>query len=130
MPYSVLVVEDEPNIVISLRFIMEQAGFVVRVAEDGRQAVDEIIRETPDVVLLDLMLPELDGFSVCEAVRGNPAIADTKIIVLSAKSREIDRDRAMRLGADDFITKPFSTRDLGDRVRQVLGLNESKPLSV
>ncbi len=130
MPYSVLVVEDEPNIVISLRFIMEQAGFVVRVAEDGRQAVDEIIRETPDVVLLDLMLPELDGFSVCEAVRGNPAIADTKIIVLSAKSREIDRDRAMRLGADDFITKPFSTRDLGDRVRQVLGLDERKPLSV
>jgi len=130
MPYSVLVVEDEPNIVISLRFIMEQAGFVVRVAEDGRQAVDEIAREVPDVVLLDLMLPELDGFSVCETVRGNPELAATKIIVLSAKSREIDRDRAMRLGADDFITKPFSTRDLGDRVRQVLGLEESKPLSV
>jgi len=122
MPHSVLVVEDEPNIVISLRFIMEQAGFSVRVAEDGRQAVDEIEREAPDVVLLDLMLPEIDGFSVCETMRANPELAGTKIIVLSAKSREIDRDRAMRLGADDFITKPFSTRDLGDRVRRVLGL--------
>ncbi len=123
MSHSILVVEDEPNIVLSLRFIMEQAGFVVRVAEDGQQAVEEISREAPDVVLLDLMLPERDGFSVCEIVRADPELANTKIIVLSAKSREIDRDRAMRLGADDFITKPFSTRDLGDRVRQVLGLD-------
>jgi DNA-binding response OmpR family regulator len=122
MSHSVLVVEDEPNIVISLRFIMEQAGFSVRVAEDGQQAVDEIAREAPDVVLLDLMLPEIDGFSVCETMRANPDLAGTKIVVLSAKSREIDRDRAMRLGADDFVTKPFSTRDLGDRVRRVLGL--------
>jgi len=122
MSHSVLVVEDEPNIVISLRFIMEQAGFSVRVAEDGQQAVDEIEREAPDVVLLDLMLPEIDGFSVCETMRANPELDGTRIIVLSAKSREIDRDRAMRLGADDFITKPFSTRDLGDRVRRVLGL--------
>ena len=123
MSHSILVVEDEPNIVLSLRFIMEQAGFVVRVAEDGQQAVEEISREAPDVVLLDLMLPERDGFSVCEIVRADPELANTKIIVLSAKSREIDRDRAMRLGADDFINKPFSTRDLGDRVRQVLGLD-------
>ena len=130
MPYSVLVVEDEPSIVISLRFIMERAGFVVRVAEDGQKAVDEIAREAPDVVLLDLMLPERDGFSVCEFIRANPELASTKIVVLSAKSREVDRARVMQLGADDFITKPFSTRDLGDRVHQVLGLDTGDALSV
>ena len=120
MTHSVLVVEDEPNIVLSLKFILKQAGFNVRVAGDGAQAITEIERDTPDAVLLDIMLPKRDGFSVCEAIRANPAWAAIKIIVLSARSREADKEKALAVGADDFITKPFSTRDLGNRVKSLI----------
>lgn len=122
MPYSVLVVEDEPNIIISLQFLMKQAGYVVRIAEDGKKAIDEISLYAPDVILLDLMLPEHDGFTVCEKVRANPDWASTKILVLSAKNRDFDRDKVLALGADDFINKPFSTKDLTDRVKKLLEL--------
>ncbi|MCP5366562.1 MAG: response regulator [Hyphomicrobiales bacterium] len=120
MTHSVLVVEDEPNIVLSLKFVLKQAGFNVRVAEDGAQAITEIERDTPDAVLLDIMLPKRDGFSVCEAIRANPAWSAIKIIVLSARSREADKEKALAVGADDFITKPFSTRDLGNRVKSLI----------
>ncbi|RED50796.1 response regulator transcription factor [Aestuariispira insulae] len=122
MSHSVLVVEDEPNIVLSLQFIMKQAGFAVRVAEDGDKAVREVTRKVPDIVLLDIMLPKTDGFTVCETIKSDPRCKKVKIIMLSAKSRDADREKALALGADDFITKPFSTRELGDRVRQLLGL--------
>jgi len=120
MTHSVLVVEDEPNIVLSLKFVLKQAGFSVRVAEDGAQAIEEIERDAPDAVLLDIMLPKRDGFSVCETIRANPAWSAIKIIVLSARSREADKEKALAVGTDDFITKPFSTRDLGDRVKGLI----------
>lgn len=120
MTYSVLLVEDEPNIVLSLQFIMKQAGFDVRVASDGVYAI-EALKEAPvDVVLLDIMLPRRDGFAVCEMIKSTAQWAGIKVVMLSAKSRETDKDRAMAAGADDFITKPFSTRNLTQRVRRVL----------
>lgn len=120
MAYSILVAEDEPNIVLSLQFIMKKAGFDVRVAEDGEKALREIEQRTPDVILLDIMLPKRDGFSVCELIKAKPEWADIKIIFLSAKSRDTDKQRAMGMGADDYITKPFSTRALVDRVSELL----------
>ncbi len=124
MAYSVLVAEDEPNIVLSLQFIMKKAGFQVRVAEDGVQAVLEVEKERPDVVLLDIMLPKRDGFSVCEIIKSNPEWSNVKIIMLTAKSREEDKLRAMSLGADDYITKPFSTRELISRVKELIDHDE------
>lgn len=121
MAYSVLVAEDEHNIVLSIQFIMRKAGFDVRVAVDGDQAIKEIEQNKPDAILLDIMLPKRDGFSVCEAIKNNPDWSDVKVIMLTAKSREEDKQRAFKLGADDFITKPFSTRQLVDRVIELVG---------
>ncbi len=123
MVYSVLVAEDEPNIILSLRFIMEKAGFDVRVAEDGDQAISEIKNDPPDAVLLDIMLPKRDGFSVCEAIKSDPKLSGIKVIMLTAKSRDEDKQRALGLGADDYITKPFSTRELVDRVLELIAGN-------
>jgi DNA-binding response OmpR family regulator len=120
MTHTVLVVEDEPNIVLSLQFILRQAGFTVRVARDGEQALRAIDDYVPDLVILDIMLPKRDGFSVCEAIRANPACTSVKIIMLSAKSREADKERAIALGADEFVTKPFSTRELGKLVKEIV----------
>lgn len=120
MSKTVLVVEDEPNIVLSLQFIMRQAGYTVRVAGDGEQALRAINEYVPDLVLLDIMLPKKDGFAVCEEIRNNPNCAMVKIIMLSAKSREADRDKALKLGADEFVTKPFSTRELSEMAKELL----------
>ena len=127
MVYSVLVAEDEPNIVLSLQFIMKKAGFRVRVAEDGDQAVRAIEDEKPDAVLLDIMLPKRDGFSVCETIKSNPNLSDIKVLILTAKSREEDKQRALSLGADDYVTKPFSTRELVDRVTELLNGTNTAP---
>jgi DNA-binding response OmpR family regulator len=120
MTYSVLVAEDEPNIILSLQFIMEKAGLNVRVAEDGEQAIKEIRKDPPNVVLLDIMLPKQDGFSVCQEIKSNPDWAGVKVLMLTAKSREEDKQRALDLGADGYITKPFSTRELVDRVMEII----------
>ena len=124
MDYSVLVAEDEPNIALSLQFIMNKAGFNVRVAEDGNLAILEIKKETPDVILLDIMLAKRDGFSVLETIKKNPNWSSIKVIVLTAKSRDEDKQRALKMGADDYITKPFSSRQLVDRVINLLGGDE------
>ena len=123
MPRTVLVVEDEPNIVESLRFLMKKAGFVVRVARDGNTALRTIESAIPDLVLLDIMMPRRDGYEVCRAIRANPDWKDVRIIMLSAKGREIDRRKGLELGADDYITKPFSTREIVARVHEILGTN-------
>ncbi|MBL8702012.1 MAG: response regulator [Alphaproteobacteria bacterium] len=120
MAASVLVVDDEPNIVLSLEFLMRQAGFDVRVARDGDAALAAISERAPDLVLLDLMIPGRDGYEVCQAIRADPACAATKIVMLTARSREIEREKGIALGADDYVTKPFSTRELVDRVRKLL----------
>lgn len=120
MPASVLVVDDEPNIVLSLEFLMRQAGFEVRIARDGDAALAAVAERAPDLVLLDLMIPGRDGYAVCQAIRANPECAKTKIVMLTARSREVEREKGLALGADDYVTKPFSTRELVERVRKHL----------
>jgi two-component system, OmpR family, alkaline phosphatase synthesis response regulator PhoP len=120
MAKRVLVVDDEPNIVMSLRFLMEREGFQVEVASTGQAAVAALDREPADLVLLDIMMPELDGFEVCQRIRSNPAWRVTKVVMLTAKGRDIERDKGLALGADDYVTKPFSTRDLVAKVKQML----------
>ncbi len=120
MSYSVLVVDDEPNIVLSLEFLMAQMGLEVRVAQDGEAALAEIARATPDLILLDVMLPKCDGYEVCRRVRADPALDATKVVMLTAKGRDAEREKGLAVGADDYITKPFSTRDVNDRVRMYL----------
>jgi two-component system, OmpR family, alkaline phosphatase synthesis response regulator PhoP len=120
MAKRVLVVDDEPNIVMSLRFLMEREGFEVEVAPTGEAALEALQRAPADLVLLDVMMPKLDGFEVCQRIRTNPAWATTKIVMLTARGREIERDKGLALGADAYVTKPFSTRELVARVKQML----------
>jgi DNA-binding response OmpR family regulator len=120
MAASVLVVDDEASIVLSLEFLMKQAGYRVRIAHDGEAAMAAVVEEPPDLILLDAMMPKRDGFDVCQTIRANPQWAATRIIMLTAKGRDVERDKGLALGADDYITKPFSTREVVDRVRQLL----------
>lgn len=121
MTHSVLVVDDEPNILLSLEFLVRQAGFDVRVARDGEAALSAIAENQPDLVLLDVMMPNRDGYDVCQTIRADPRLKDVKIIMLTAKGREVEREKGIALGADDYITKPFSTREVIEKVRQYLG---------
>jgi len=120
MAESILVVEDEPNIVLSLQFLMKKAGFDVRVARDGDEALAAIEDRAPDLILLDVMIPKRDGYDVCQTIRANPDWKDIFIIMLTAKGREVDREKGLALGANDYVTKPFSTRDLTEKVKQIL----------
>ena len=126
-PASVLVVDDEPNILLSLQFLMKKAGYDVRTASDGEQALAEVEREKPNVVLLDVMMPKLDGFSVCQRIRANAKWHDVRVIMLTARGRDVEREKGLALGADDYITKPFSTRDAVDRVAAVLARPDAAP---
>ena len=123
MSRSVLVVDDEPNIVLSLEFLMKQMDLDVRVASDGEAALQAISQQAPDLVLLDVMMPKRDGFSVCRAIRANAAWNGMKIIMLTAKGREEEREKGLSVGADDYIVKPFSTRDVILRVKEILALD-------
>lgn len=120
MPVKVLVADDEPNIVLSLEFMMAREGYEVLVARDGREALETIRRERPQLVLLDGMMPEMTGFDVCEAVRADPALSGVRILMLTAKGRETDVARGMGVGVDAYVTKPFSTRDLVAKIRDLL----------
>jgi DNA-binding response OmpR family regulator len=121
MSKHVLIADDEPNIVVSLEFLMKREGHRVSVVRDGDAALAMIRAERPDLVLLDVMMPGKSGFEVCAAVRADEAIADTKILMLSAKGRDTDLAKGQALGADAYMTKPFSTRELAEKVRQMLG---------
>jgi DNA-binding response OmpR family regulator len=120
MTAKVLIADDEPNIVISLEFLMKREGHQVLVARDGQQALDLIRRERPDLVLLDVMMPLKSGFEVCQAVRADEALAGVKILMLTAKGRDTDQAQGLGLGADAYMTKPFSTKELAARVRELL----------
>jgi DNA-binding response OmpR family regulator len=124
MSRSVLVVDDEPNIVLSLEFLMKQLKLDVRVARNGEEALDEIGKAKPDLVLLDVMMPKRDGYSVCRAIRANAVWGGMKIIMLTAKGREEERQKGLEAGADGYIIKPFSTREVTAQVKSLLGLND------
>ena len=121
MARSVLVVDDEPNIVLSLEFLLRQVGYDVLIARDGEAALAAIAEHRPGLVLLDVMMPKRDGYDVCQTVRANPDWADIRIIMLTAKGREVEREKGLALGADEYVTKPFSTRDVVEKVRSFLG---------
>jgi DNA-binding response OmpR family regulator len=112
MSKTVLIADDEPNIVISLEFLLEQAGYRVLVAHDGQEALEVIQRQPPDLVLLDVMLPRLSGFDVCQRIRENPQWQHMRIVMLTAKGREVEISKGLALGANAYITKPFSTQEL------------------
>ena len=115
MPRKVLIVDDEPNIVISLQFLMKKAGFDTAVARDGDEALTEVEQFRPDLVLLDVMMPRRDGYEVCQQLRGS-GWTDLKIVMLTAKGREAEMTKGLALGADAYVTKPFSTSELVDTV--------------
>jgi len=122
MNKRILIADDEPNIVLSLEFLMKREGFEVQVAVDGEAALQAIAAQVPDLILLDIMLPKKDGFDVCQQIRANPEWQAIKVVMLTAKGRDTEVSKGIALGADAYMTKPFSTRDLVAQVRQLLGL--------
>ena len=121
MTHKILIADDEPNIVISLEYLLQREGYAVLVARDGQEALESIARERPDLVLLDVMMPHKTGFEVCQAVRADEALQGTKILMLTAKGRETDVAKGLALGANAYMTKPFSTRELVLKVAELLG---------
>lgn len=121
MSHTILIADDEPNIVISLEFLLEREGYRVLIARDGQEALDTITRDRPAMVLLDVMLPKLSGYDVCQRIRQNPDWTDVKVVMLTARGREVEIAKGLALGADAYITKPFSTRDLLQQIRAQLG---------
>jgi DNA-binding response OmpR family regulator len=121
MPKKVLIADDEPNIVMSLEFLMQRAGYQVQVAGNGEEALRLATEQAPDLMLLDVMLPKMSGFEVCQKLRESPACAGIKIIMLTAKGRDTEMAKGLAMGADAYITKPFSTKDLLAQVKQILG---------
>ena len=120
MSASILIADDEPNILISLEFLMKREGYTVHLAHDGQEALDVLRRERPRLVLLDVMMPRKTGFEVCQEVRQDEAVKNTLILMLTAKGRETDIVKGLALGADAYMTKPFSTRELVDKVQALL----------
>jgi DNA-binding response OmpR family regulator len=120
MSRRVLIAEDEPNIVASLEFLLRQLNYDVRIARDGDEALRLVEDFTPHLVLLDVMMPRRSGFEVCRSIRGNPACQGMKVMMLSAKGRDSDVEEGLTVGADAYMTKPFSTQALLARVRELL----------
>lgn len=120
MTATILIADDEPNILISLEFLMKREGYQVLLARDGQEALDAIHTHRPDLVLLDVMMPQKTGFEVCQEVRASPVIQDTRILMLTAKGRDTDVAKGLALGVNAYMTKPFSTRELVDKVREML----------
>ena len=119
---KVLIADDEQNIVISLEFLLGREGFQVLVAQDGEEALAKARAEKPDLVLLDVMMPKMNGFDVCQALRADPELSAVRILMLTAKGRETEISKGLGLGADAYMTKPFSTKELVVQVRALLGL--------
>ena len=120
MTRTILIVDDEPNIVISIEFLMKRAGYEVAIAYDGQQALDYLADHIPALMILDVMMPHKNGFEVCEEVRGDQRLADLPILMLTAKGREAEMDKGLSLGANAYMTKPFSTYELVERVTSLL----------
>ncbi|HNT39829.1 MAG TPA: response regulator [Rubrivivax sp.] len=117
MATRVLIAEDEPHIVESLSFVLEREGFVVSAVLDGEAALRELRADAPHLLILDLMLPKMNGFEVLKAVKSDPVLASIPVIVLTAKGQAQDRRMVEDIGAEGFMTKPFSNREIAERVR-------------
>jgi len=120
MQKKILIVDDDPNIVVSLEYLMKREGHAVVVATDGEAAIAAVASCEPDLILLDIMLPKKDGFEVCQEIRANPAWQAIKVLMLTARGRDADRSKGLALGADAYMTKPFSTKELVAQVKHLL----------
>ena len=120
MTSCILIADDEPNILISLEYLMKREGYAVSVARDGVEALDTLRRERPSLVLLDVMMPRKTGYEVCQEVRADDELKDTLILMLTAKGRDTDVAKGLALGANDYVTKPFSTKELVQKVQELL----------
>ena len=120
MTKEILLVDDEPNLIVPIQFLMEQQGYRVTIAERGEDALDLLYKHKPDLVLLDIMLPGIDGYEVCEIIRLNPNYRNTKVIFLTAKGSKVEIAKGLALGADAYITKPFSNAALVAKIKNLL----------
>lgn len=120
MSARVLIVDDEPNIVISLEFLMRHEGYEVEVASDGEEALELLASFQPDLVLLDVMMPKLSGFDVLQRIRNDAEFPNPVVVMLTARGREAEAEKGKALGADEYVTKPFATRDLVAVVHRAL----------
>jgi len=118
---KILIAEDEPNIVLSLEFLLKGAGYEVAVARDGSEALKLTGTLRPDLIVLDVMLPSVNGFEVCRRIRGNRETEDTRILILTARGRESEVEKGMAAGANAFLTKPFATKELVRAVAELVG---------
>lgn len=121
MGKRVLLIEDEPNIIEAISFVLSRDGYTVHTHEDGETAMDKLRKATPDMVILDVMLPGKSGFDILRDMRDEAQTADLPVLMLTAKGQAKDRELALRLGANHFMTKPFSNREVREHVRNVLG---------
>jgi DNA-binding response OmpR family regulator len=120
MGKKILIADDEPNIVISLEFLLKREGYEVIVAQNGAEALVRIREERPEMAILDVMMPLRNGFEVCQEVRQDPEFADMRIMMLTAKGRDTEVSKGLALGADVYMTKPFSTRELVAKVKALM----------
>jgi DNA-binding response OmpR family regulator len=120
MSKKVLIVDDEPSIIVALQFLMEQSGYATVVAFSGEEAMEAVAQHHPDLMLLDIMLPVVDGFEVCQRVRENPDWNDIRIVLVTALGNESNVTKGLDLGADAYVTKPFSNADLVAKVKELL----------
>jgi DNA-binding response OmpR family regulator len=121
MTKRILIADDEPNIVMALEFLMQHDGYEVRTVADGEAAVSALTEFRPHLVLLDLMMPKRNGYEVCQWIRATPGLANIKVVMLTAKGRDVDVEKGIGIGADAYVTKPFATKDLVAKVRSLLG---------
>jgi two-component system, OmpR family, alkaline phosphatase synthesis response regulator PhoP len=121
MAKKVLIADDEPNIVTALEFMLQKSGYEVHTVNNGTEALNQIEQFGPHLVLLDVMMPAINGYEVCQRIRQNPALAGLKIIMLTAKGRELDMAKGLALGADVYVTKPFATKQLLEQVQKLIG---------
>ena len=127
MSQTILVVDDDANIVRLVRSYLEQAGYAVQTASDGKTALQAVRTVRPDLVVLDLMLPEMDGLTVTRTLRADPALAATPILMLTARVEDVDRILGLEMGADDYVTKPFNPREVLARVKAILRRIQAPP---
>jgi DNA-binding response OmpR family regulator len=120
--HRILIVDDEPNIVLALELLMKKEGFEVHTVDDGEKAFHAVRELRPDLVLLDIMMPKMDGYEVCQRIRSDTSLKSVRIVMLTAKGREIEKEKGLALGADAYITKPFSTREVVAKVKELLAV--------
>jgi DNA-binding response OmpR family regulator len=120
MGKKILAVDDEPNILMSLEFILEMEGYEVHTARDGEEALEVAERVRPDLILLDVNMPRKDGYEMCRIIRERGDMTGTKVIMLTAKGQTLEKKKGLEVGADDYVTKPFSAEDLLEKIRNMI----------